>query len=365
MFARIQARVAVGLAAALGLAAAPAAAQDGPLDRLQIHGYLSQAYVGSTDLPVIGIGTEPTGSYRRAALQFRYAVSDNDNLVVQFRNRRLGESPLNAAESDVALDWAFYQHRAGRTSLKIGKVAFPRGIYNEIRDAGTILPFYRAPYNFYLEGFETIDGAVLSTRIPLGGFSLEPSIYGGGLEYRSSRQTAEGPVLLRARGERTAGGQLWVNTPVQGVRIGGSAIHTRFDDASFAQNPGEHNSLTLMGSFDASFTHGFVRAEIEHFSVGTFDYRAWYAQAGVRPTEKLSINVQADVANVTLATPGGPFSYDQARDYAVGVNYAFLPNLVGKLEGHRATGFWFDAPIAPTGPAGETEYGIASIAVSF
>ena len=52
-------------------------------DRLTVHGYISQAFAQASDLGVAGISSTPTWDYRTAALQFRYAISDVDNLVLQ------------------------------------------------------------------------------------------------------------------------------------------------------------------------------------------------------------------------------------------------------------------------------------------
>ena len=120
----------------------------------------------TVDEVVLGIPEDGTWDYRILALQFRYAISEKDTFIVQFSSRSLGESPINDLEDEIELDWAFYQRKLGdSTRLKIGRVQIPFGIFNEIRDVGTILPFYRPPYVFYQEGSytsETVDGIVLS-----------------------------------------------------------------------------------------------------------------------------------------------------------------------------------------------------------
>ena len=156
-------RVQVIALAAAALLPAAAQAQSSALEKLSIHGYMSQGYVQSSEMPFSGIPTDATGDYRTAALQFRYAISDNGSAVVQIRHRRLGTSPLQGIEPDVSLNWAYYQQRFGSASLKVGKLPIPRGIYNEVRAVGTILPFYRAPVNTYIEGYETVDGASLAS----------------------------------------------------------------------------------------------------------------------------------------------------------------------------------------------------------
>ena len=58
-------------------------------------------------------------------LQFRYAINNRDALVMQFSNRRLGLSAIQATEPDVALDWAFFQTRWQDASIRIGRSPCP------------------------------------------------------------------------------------------------------------------------------------------------------------------------------------------------------------------------------------------------
>ncbi|HEX7239619.1 MAG TPA: hypothetical protein VF263_05110, partial [Longimicrobiaceae bacterium] len=158
------------------LAGAAALCVSGPLhaqgalaEKLQVHGYLTQGYAQSGELPILGISEGGTANYRTAALQFRYGITEKDNFVLQFSHRDMGTSLFTSDESSVMLDWAFYQRRFGNGSVRVGRGPIPLGIYNEVRDVGTILPFYRAPSNFYYEGFETLDGASANYDFALGG----------------------------------------------------------------------------------------------------------------------------------------------------------------------------------------------------
>lgn len=111
---------------------------------LSVHGYLTQGFAISTDHQVHGISTEGTSDYRNLALQFRYDVDDQQNFIIQFSHERLGLSPIMQLEPDVELDWAYYEYKFNDIySIKVGKIQMPFGIYNEFRDVGTLLPFYR------------------------------------------------------------------------------------------------------------------------------------------------------------------------------------------------------------------------------
>ncbi|MCB1036393.1 MAG: hypothetical protein KDD47_21385, partial [Acidobacteria bacterium] len=147
-------------------------------DHFQFHGFVTTAYqeedpdptapFQSSDAIVLGLDENGTWDYRIAALQLRYDPNPKNTFVVQASHRRLGDSPLKDVENDVELDWLFYQfHFTDNTSIKIGRVPVPLGIFNEYRDVGTLLPFFRPSFNFYREGSfvsETVDGAVFHHR---------------------------------------------------------------------------------------------------------------------------------------------------------------------------------------------------------
>lgn len=206
--------------AALVGAAIPASAtaQGG---NLTMHGYLTQAYAASQDENLYGIDTLGTTDYRAMALQFRYTMSNRDAMVVQFGSRRLGKSLIQTIEPEVKIDYAFYQTNWAGNSVRIGKVPMPRGFYNEVRDVGTIFPFYRASKAFYSEGVATVDGASIARSFDVGstGFSVDGSVYGGAFDVVLELAGTNGLDLIESRVFKSLGAHATVNTPVSGLRF--------------------------------------------------------------------------------------------------------------------------------------------------
>src|SRR6185503_1142268 len=170
------------VAVATVAAIAPLAAQQPAA--FSIHGYLTQGYGFSSGGLVTGLSKEGTSDYRRAAVLARYIPSPSNSFVVQLAHRRLGDSPTMAYEQDVKLDMAFYEHKfRDGTRVRFGKTVMPFGIYNEIRYAGTLMPFYRAPLSVYWEGTytsETVDGAMVSRQFRTGEtWELTADVFGG------------------------------------------------------------------------------------------------------------------------------------------------------------------------------------------
>jgi len=335
--------------------------------RLQVHGYLNQAFADTSEGQLFGIPETGTFDYRTVALQFRFALTEHDNLVLQLSNKRLGQSPLMAVVPDVELDWGFYERRfAGTGSVKAGRIPIPQGIYNELRDVGTVLPFYRVPFNFYQEGSytsETLDGVQGSyTLFDSKKFPVDVHAYFGGWELIESLG-GDTPVTV-ARADQGFGGQLWLRTPLPGVRfgLGGQTYNLR----GGSRPPGQKDDWSSWyASFDGEYRR--VKLQAEYRAVNITDdtaFKAFYLLAGVNVLKGLTVNALADFGN--LKFPG--VDRDLHRDWAIGLNYAFRPNLVGKIEQHWAETYINDD--RPGGflnpqPAAKINYTIVSLAASF
>jgi hypothetical protein len=340
-------------------------------NRLAVHGYLTQAYATADDHPLLGIPTDGTTDYRTAALQLRYAVTDKDNFVIQLSHERFGESPFAGKKDDVEVDWVFYERRfSDRTSLRVGKVQIPLGIYNEIRDVGTLLPLYHPPFNFYGEGAvtsETVDGFVLSHAFDLGGaWSLDGDVYYGGWDIievePATNRVSEG------RASNQVGVQLWAATPLPGLRLGGGI--TRFDlrDQLLSGGRGERELHEWNLGVDGSFERWLARAEYLFVDFPPGDYRAWYVQLGARLDEHLQLLAQGDFSRLRFSLAPLPVRFDGSfqEDLALAASWSFRSNLVAKLEAHRAEGYRFDEPINLfTQPPFLTRYYVLSLSTSF
>jgi len=358
--AAIRARSVVGVAIFLLWTTAGRAQIDA--DKFTLHGYFTQGFAKADGLPLYGITKTGTWDYRVLALQARYQITDDDQLVVQTRYERNGLSLLNTTAAEI--QWAYYQHQFGSVTAAIGKAPIPDGLYNNLREVGTVLPFYRAPPNFYTIGFETVEGIVLTHATTLGAWKLESTVYGGGITVTFPFATPDGPTVVRDRHDYNFGYQVWLDTPIPGVRIG-----TQFQSFQVSAGPTDtvRNSL-FGGSFDATFDHYFVRGEYQGLTFkdygpnGTDEFeRDGWGEAGIKLIKPLSLNVQ--ISQSAIHYPGR--TYRWVDDRAVGVTYALNPSVVFKLEGHHHTGYDFDQFVDVAGAAGKSNFGIFSVSTSF
>jgi hypothetical protein len=333
--------VAIGLAFASTAAAQEAQeaqeAQTQGEPRLLVHGYLTQAYAASDGEQLLGIPEEGTWDYRRLALQFQYAATDNDKIVVQLAQRRLGDSPLGVLEPNVKLDWAYYEHRfKSRTAVRVGRFPVPRGLLNEIRYVGTLLPFYRVPYNVYQEGSftsETLDGAQVRQTIGRGAWSLELDAYAGG----SSMLELATNGANESPAKKAFGGQLALTTPIEGLKLVGGG--QRFDLRRTILAPDGRDTMSSW-NVGGEYVHERFKIRAEYAPIfvkkAGIEHPAYYVYGGLWLTSRWAVHGQLDQADITLKpAPGVTVEVeDFHHDLAAGTTYAFRPDVVAKAEYH-------------------------------
>lgn len=335
---------------------------------LSIHGHLSQAYANSSGGQILGIPQDGTTDYRTAALMFRYKMTAKDTFVLQLNHERLGESPL-AGDYTVEMDWLYYQHQLRDSVLiKIGKIPIPSGIYNEVMDVGIVLPFYRPPTQFYGEvafSSETVDGGVISHSLPLGAWELRTDFFTGEWDFV---YVIDG-VVTPARSKSALGAQFWLQTPIEGLRLGLGGYHTVDHNVPIVPPGRKQSQKDLHASLDADFEHFLFQAEYRKNDSKNHEFQDYYALAGAR-LGKFQFNVMAEIATLDLPTtvvPGLNFmDIKLHRDYAVGVNYKFRPDLVLKVEGHQLKTLNTEEPLVPLfmDPI-KVKYYIVSLSTSF
>jgi hypothetical protein len=318
------------------------AAQSGE-SPFEFHAALNAAAGRASDLPVVGIPTFGTWDYRTAMLQFRYKVTDKDQFVMQLLNRRLGTSPLQAAIPDVAMQWAFWQRRGSWGAVKVGRSPMPRGIFNEIRFVGTVLPFFRPSFEIYGEGRETVDGAVFSRRQALAaGFSLDLNAFAGSNEVRTQVITAAGNSIRAFRGNNLKGVQGWLNLPVGETRVGAFFADYDINSDTATGTRGE----ILYSAESRVIPRTVVRGEaLRIYGTGPAQERRSYStEAVVSLTEKVDVSGQYSWTDnrIFQRAPLQNVDVRATEDAAIGATYRIGGGALVRLEHHRVNGYAFD-----------------------
>jgi hypothetical protein len=343
-------------------------------DQFSLHGSLNAGYGKSSAVPVIGIPTEGTSDYRIATLQFRYKVADNDQFVMQVLNRRVGTSPLRGAIGDLTTQWAFWQHDAGAFTVKFGRSPLPRGLLNEVRYIGTLLPFFRAPYEFTYDAFDAVDGVVGSYRKQLNdSWRFEGHSFLGGSENRNVRSEATGLSVRISKANNMRGGQLYLSGPF-GTKLGlYGDRYERIDETTQLKGSRRHHA------FSGEIDRQFVTVRAEHMrETGTntsSDLRNTYIDVIGKPSDHWRIALEHSIGDQIVFPSASPAAKIPAvRSTGASINYLVSANAVLKFEHHWRRGYQFDAFVPPTQtvsgatvvlPSAYTNYYIASVAFSF
>ena len=375
------------LSLALGLGAGAAHAAD-PAGKIRIFGHLSQAY-GKSDRGSIRSATEGGSTdLGNIAIQLRWEVSPKETVVIQLSHERRSDDIFSPKQDELQIDWAFYERLIGEnTALKIGRLNAPVGIYNEIRDVGTLLPFFNLPISFYagvLSSAETVDGISIShTFAARSVWDLEVDLYYGGwdtVQQQLHGDTDFGLVNLDARAEDGVGVQIWLNTAVRGLRLGAGGLSWLLDGPLSPPGTKERwESYHL--SLDMAVDRWMLRSEYRHWRFeqdfggflnlpgvslpGVANRDGFYVQAGVWATPKIGLFGQFEIASVESTLRLDQENDDLYEDLGLSLNYRFRHDLVARVEVHRSdTRLPLGDGITPQGNV-DVNWLIAALSVSF
>lgn len=326
----------------------------------RIFGHLTQAYGWSDHGSIRGTTEDGTSDLRNLAIQFRWQKSERETVVIQFSHERRGQDFLFPDEDEIEVDWAFYQRQIGaNTELKVGRLNVPLGIYNEIRDVGTLLPFFDVPVSFYagvLSSAETVDGiSIARTFAPRSEWDLDTTLYFGGwktFEQQLDPDARFQVTNLEARAENGVGVQFWLNTPASGVRIGAGFLTWQLEGP--LSGPGvKHRWKSAHFSLDAVREKWMVRGEVRQWrfdqDIGAFlklpslsaqsERDSFYLQVGTWITPRVGIFAQHE--DIALRDDSGLIGdlEDFYEDLAVSLNYRWRPDLLVKIEFHTSDTF--------------------------
>lgn len=363
------------LIALTALAAAPVHAQD-IAEKLELHGSLNTAYAKASQLPAIGIPTNGTSDYRILTLQVRYKMSDKHQIVTQFLNRRIGESPLATAVPDLTMQWGFYQFRHDALTVKVGRSPLPRGLLNEVRYIGTVQPFFRPPVEVTNEANDALDGAVVTWKQDLpAGLGLEAHALVGGTDFRDVFASPAGTSVRLNKPENLYGSQLYLTIPFAGIKLG--AYGVRYERRTPTTLGYRTNTML---SAESNVGPATLRAESARLTGHTpiADITQRYVQGIYRITDRIQVAgeiTNVDAIQVFTNTSVRPYKIRTLTSSGLAANYRFYGSSVVKLEHHWRKGYVFDRSVpivartTPTtvdiAPPANGRYWMLSVAAAF
>jgi hypothetical protein len=255
-----------GLAATVGSEEAPVA--------VELHGFASQGFMFSLGNDYLADRTtKGSFEFSEIGINFTTELTDSLRMGVQLFAQDLGPT----GNYDVKADWFYIDYRwRDWLGLRAGRLKIAYGLHNEIQDIDSARVPVLLPQSVYpLQGREIL---FAQTGAELYGFLRSPSL--GALDYRAfggtifldrNSLTPPGAAFdLDFKVPYVVGGRILWETPLEGLRVGGSVEAVRLDTTAFV--PGiapieiENHSLLWVGSAEYSVGDLVLTAEYSRWS---------------------------------------------------------------------------------------------------
>jgi hypothetical protein len=232
------------------------AAEDESGPTVQIHGFVSQGAVLSTSNNYLTRSERGSVDFSEVGINVTSQLTDRLRWGLQLFSRDLGPS----GNYVVRADWFYLDYKwRDWFGIRAGRIKVPFGLYNESSDIDAARVPILLPQAVY--PLANRDYLLAQTGLELYGFvdlrgagALEYRLYGGTIYVAapagSGVSAIDVPYLF--------GGRLMWETPVEGLRVGGSfqALRIAFDYAIDPRMPG------VVTSFGADALLGVASAEL-------------------------------------------------------------------------------------------------------
>ena len=197
---------------------------------VQVHAFVSQGYIKTTENNYLAQSKDRGSTeFAETGINVTKAIGDRLRLGVQLFARDLG--PIG--NYDAKFDWFYLDYRLfDYLGFRAGRVKIPFGLYNEINDVDAARVSILMPQSVY--GTRNRDyllaqtGAELYGYLPIGAAgALDYRLYGGTIFVEiSPRATVQ---IQDINIPYVVGGRLLWETPLAGLRVGGSVQALRLD----------------------------------------------------------------------------------------------------------------------------------------
>lgn len=241
----------------LALAALSAPARSQSETSVEIHGFVSQGFIKSTENDYLGPSERGSFEFTEAAVNFTHSPLDNLRIGVQLFARDIG--PFG--NYDPRFDWYYLDYRFfDGLGVRAGRTKLPFGLYNEVNDIDAARVPILLPQSLYpvsrRESLFAQTGVELYGELDLGGAgNLSYQLYGGTIYLDPDdvdvelRDGADIPYVV--------GGRLMWLSPVEGLSLGGSLQAFRVDFEavlSEAEIAAYNQQMLLPPDFDGILT---------------------------------------------------------------------------------------------------------------
>jgi hypothetical protein len=335
------------------VAVSPARAEDEPADEalLQVHGFASQGALVTSDNNYLAHTERGSLEFTEAGINFTKSFDDQLSAGLQLFARDLGPTGSYTA----MFDWLYLDYRwKDWLGLRAGRVKLPHGLYNDTSDIDAAQPVVLLPQAVYPATNRNF--LLAQTGFELYGYyslgsagALDYHVYAGTLYL--SIPDSNGLHIEALDVPYVAGGRLLWETPVDGLRVGASALTGKIEGAYTAAAMPDPMSVP----FDVQSTGWLASTEylrkglllaaeygrsIGRSTVGPTTMRATaeqaYGLAGYRWRSWLQTTAYYSVYHPDVRQRSGREHHQY--DAAAAVRFDVSPHWIVKLETHFVQG---------------------------
>lgn len=348
------------------------------LGGVDIHGFISQGYLQSSDNNFLAETEDGTLDFNELGINFSKELTDNLRIGLQLFSRDFGP----VGDNELVVDWAYGDYRwRDWAGVRVGIMRIAHGLYNETRDIDMLRTSILLPQSIYVEGrrdsFTRLQGVGLYGEISLGPV--------GSLSYQAAAGTNnppedggvarefEAPGLFEVTDIDTKvayNGSLTWHAPLPGLRISVTGLKTTDLDAKMKTRvalgpeipPGvdillkadywaevfsveyQRDRLTLAAEYMVDKT---TENLVGIRPVSSFQSEGYYLKAAYRLTDWLQIgSYYSEFYPDKDDKDGDRFQNDPLRpdhkgwqkDLAVSLRFDVSDYWTVKLEGHQMNG---------------------------
>lgn len=281
---------------------------------VQLHGYGHAGYLVSENNDFLKADSAGTWDYHDIALLLTDDISERSKAWVQ----------LYQIYGEHRVDWAFVDYTfSNNSTLKLGQIKLPFGLYNDFRDVEYTRPSTLKPF-LYQDVTEMVAEAYrgVGYNFQLGEV-LSVDLYAGKIvDFEDGEEEFK----------RLWGGRLSYTTSVPGLSFMVSAFQSGVEEA------GETGTInTTAFSVDYHPEKVDLKFEIARKRVFTETLESYYGQLAYTFAESWTPFVRYDYIATDKAESSDPSFYQQA--VAVGLGYRINDNFSARLEHHFIKGY--------------------------
>jgi len=241
---------------------------------IQIHGFASEGAFLSTANDYIGVSSRGSVDLFEAGINFSKEVTDNLRVGFQLYGRDVG----HFRDLPPRLDWAYFDYRwKPWLGLRGGIIKMPFGLYNEYEDVDSARLSILLPQSVYpirnRSALLAQTGFALYGNRSLGSAGdLDYQAWLGTLDIPENALILSGATLDDIDTKYVTGAQVFWNTPVEGLRVGGTFLRTSID-FDITLDPATVQALVAAGLVPADFDGRVVIAQRpDQLWIGSAEY---------------------------------------------------------------------------------------------